>query len=86
VQADHAELAALEAAERSAALERRCHGGPSRAPPHLNGRFAGGIEILRYGGELHLASFCLADVELLLASDDNTAFAALKVEYADVLG
>ncbi len=86
VQADHAELAALEAAERSAARERRRYGGPSRAPPRLDGRFAEGVEVLRDGTELHLASFCLADVELCLAGDDDdAAFAALKVEYADVL-
>ncbi len=86
MQADHAELAALEAAERSAARERRRHGGPSRAPPRLDGRFAEGVEVLRDGTELHLASFCLADVELRLAGNDDAAFAALKVEYADVLG
>jgi hypothetical protein len=86
VQADHAELAALEAAERSAARERRRHGGPSPAPPRLDHRFAGGLEVLRDGTELHLASFCLADVELRFAGDDDAAFAALKVGYADVLG
>ena len=85
-QADQAELAALEAAERQAARERRRHGGPSRVAPRLDGRFAGGVEVLRDGTELHLASFCLADAELHLAGDDDAAFAALKVEYADVLG
>jgi hypothetical protein len=86
VQADYAELAALEVAERSSARERRRHGWPSRAPPLLDGRFAEGVEVLRDGTELHLASFCLADVELRLAGDDDVEFAALKVEYADVLG
>ena len=86
VHADHAELAALEAAERQAARERRRHGGPSRVAPPLDGRFVGGVEVLRDGTELHLASFCLADAELRLAGDDDPAFAALKVEYADVLG
>ncbi len=41
-QADHAELAALEAAERVVANERRRHGGPSRVAPPLAGRFVGG--------------------------------------------
>jgi hypothetical protein len=62
------------------------HGGPSRAPPCLDGYFAEGVEVLRDGTELHLASFCLADVELRLAGNDDAAFAALKVEYADMLG
>ncbi len=53
---------------------------------HLDGRFAEGIEALRDGTELHLASFHVADAELHLACDDDPDFAALKVEYADVLG
>ncbi len=65
---------------------RRRHDGPSRAPPRLDGRFAGGVEVLRNGTELHLASSCLAGVELRLAGDDDAAFAALKVEYADAVG
>ena len=85
-QADHAELAALEAAERQAARDRRRNGGPSRAAPPLAGRFAGGMEVLRDGTELHLASFCLADAELRLDRVDDPAFAALKAKYADVLG
>ena len=85
-QADHAELAALEAAAREAARARRRHGGPSRAAPPLAGRFVGGVEILRDGTELHLASFRLADAELRLEGSDDPAFAALKAEYADVLG
>ena len=84
--ADHADLAALEAADRQAARERRRHGGPSRAAPPLAGRFVDGVEILRDGTELHLASFCLADVELSLSGADHPAFTALKTEYADVLG
>ncbi len=44
------------------------------------------MEVLRDGTELHLAPFCLADAELRLAGDDDPTFAALKVEYADVLG
>jgi hypothetical protein len=35
---------------------------------------------------VHLASFCLADAELLLAGADDPAFTALKIQYADVLG
>ena len=81
--ADHADLAALEAADRQAARERRRHGGPSRAAPPLAGRFVDGVEMLRDGTELHLASFCLADVELSLSGADHPAFTALKTEYAD---
>ena len=58
VQADHAELAALEAAERQAARARRRHGGPNGRPPPHCGRCVGGVEILRDGTELHLTSFC----------------------------
>ena len=85
-QPDHAELAALEAAERQAARDRRRHGGPSRTAPPLDGRFAGGVEVLRDGTELYLASFGLADAELRLEGVDDPSFAALKTEYADVLG
>jgi hypothetical protein len=85
-QADHAELAALEAAARTAARERRRHGGPCRLAPSLAGRFVGGMEVLRDGTELHLASFCMVDAELRLEGADDPAFAALKAEYADVLG
>ncbi len=49
-------------------------------------RFADGVEVLKDGTELHLASFCLADAELRLEGADDQAFAALKVTYADVLG
>ena len=61
----------LEATERLAARERRRHGGPSRAPPALDGRFLEGVEVLRNGTELHLASFCLADAELRLTVSDG---------------
>jgi hypothetical protein len=44
------------------------------------------VEVLKDGTELHLASFSLADADLRLAGADDPAFAALKVEYADVLG
>jgi len=85
-EADHAELATLEAGERRAARERRRHGGPSRATTHLSGRFVDGVEMLRDGTELHLASFCLTDAELRLSGDDSPAFTTLKAQYADVLG
>ena len=85
-QADHAELAALEAAERQAAHARRRHGTPTCATPPLTGRFRDGVEVLRDGTELHLASFRLADAELRLGGADDPAFTALVAEYADVLG
>ncbi len=53
--ADHAELAAFEAGERQAARECRRHGGPSHAL-RLTDRFVDGMEVLRDGTELHLAS------------------------------
>jgi hypothetical protein len=83
---DHANLATVEAAERQAARERRRHGRPSSVVQFLDGCFAEGVEVLRYGTELHLALFNVADAELSLAGDDDPAFATLKVEYADVLG
>ena len=86
MQADHAELAAREAAERLAAHERRRHGRPDHPTPPLTARFVDGLEILRDGTELHLASFCLADAKLRLEGADNPAFASLTAEYADVLG
>jgi hypothetical protein len=46
-QADHAELAAVEAAAREAARERRSPDGRSRQS--LAGRFVGGTEVLRDG-------------------------------------
>ena len=57
-----------------------------QAAPPLEGRFAGGVEVLRDGTELHLAPFGLADAELPLEGVDDPSFAALKIEYADVLG
>ena len=83
---DQAELAALEAAARQAARTRRRRGGPSRVAPPVDGRFVDGVEVLRDGTELHLASFDMADAELRLTGADDPAFAALKAEYADVLG
>ena len=86
VRADHAELAAREAAERLAARERRRHGGPTHPAPPIADRFVDGLEILRDGTELHLASFRLADAELRLDGADDPAFTAVKTKYADVLG
>ena len=86
VHADHAALAAREETAWRTARARRRHGGPSRTPTSLTGRFVAGVEVLNDGTELHLASFGLADAELRLAGGDNPAFATLKAEYADVLG
>ena len=84
VHADHAELAAIEAATLLAARTRRRPGLPPE--PHYVGRFADGVEVLTDGTVLHLASFCLADAELRLEGADDPAFASLKAKYADVLG
>ena len=82
-QDSHAELAALEAAARQAASKRCRHSWPSRAAPHLPGRFINSVEVLRDGTELHLASFLLADAKLHL--EGSPAFSVLKAEYADLL-
>ena len=84
LHADHAALAATEAAVLLAARARR---RPGRPPdPAYPARFADGVERLTDGTVLHLASFCLADAELHLEGSDDPAFAALKARYADVLG
>jgi hypothetical protein len=84
LQADNAELAAVEAATAQAARARRHPGRPPE--PRCVGCFADGVEVLTDGTELHLASFCLADAELRLAGADDVSFAALKAKNADVLG
>ncbi len=84
LHAEHAELAAVEAATVQAARARRRSGLPPATS--CDGRFADGVEVLKDGTELHLVSFCLADAELRLEGADDPAFAALKVTYADVLG
>ncbi len=61
LHADHAELAAVEAATMQAARARRRPGRPPAT--RFVGRFADGVEVLKNGTELHLASFCLADAE-----------------------
>ncbi len=69
-------------------------GGPSAPPP---GRAKPGctaprqplhqwVEVLRYGTELHLASFGMVEAMLRPTGADDPAFAALKAEYATVLG
>jgi hypothetical protein len=45
-----------------------------------------GVEFLSDGTELHLASLRFIDTSLELTGVDHPAFAALKAEYADVLG
>ena len=75
---------ATEAAARQAARTRRRPGLPPE--PRCVGRFADGVEVLKDGTELHLASFCLADAELRLAGADDPAFTPLKSQYSDVLG
>jgi hypothetical protein len=84
VHADHAELAAVEAATRQAARARRRPGRPVES--QCIGRFADGVEVLKDGTEVHLASFCLADAELRLTGTDDPAFEMLKAKYAGVLG
>ena len=78
-----AEVARLDAAaeaRRARWVCRRC--GPT--PPPV--RFATGVELLSDGTELHLASVRFVDTSLDLQGSDHPAFAALKAEYADVLG
>jgi hypothetical protein len=84
VFAEHAELAAAEAVQLQAARARRRPGRPAELRPI--DLFATGMEVLKDGTELHLASFCLADAELHLTGADDPALAALKARYSDVLG
>ena len=44
------------------------------------------MEVLKAGTELHLASFCLADAELLLEGADDPMFATLKAQYCMLCG
>ena len=79
-------MATEAAAPQAAHLRRR----PGRTPESpCADRFTDGVEVLKDGTELHLASFCLADAELRLDSlegSDDPMFATLKAQYADVLG
>ena len=56
VEADHAALAAVEAAQLQAARARRRPGRP--VEPRPVDHFVTGMEVLTDGTELHLASFC----------------------------
>ena len=68
-------------------MAARARRRPGRPPdPRCGDHFADGVEVLKDGTELHLASFGLADAELRLVGTDVPAFAALKAKYADVLG
>ena len=70
-------LAAAEAAALQAARARRHPGPPLEA--QCDGRFTNGVEVLKDGSVLHIASFCLTDAELRLEGADDPAFAELKV-------
>ena len=76
------ELAAV-ARQRQERRELRRFGS---TPPAALPRFLNGIELLNDGTELHLASLRLVDTSLTLSGADHPAFAALKDEFADVLG
>ena len=72
IHANHTNLAALKSAQRQAAR--------ARLPPefHCADRFVdGGVEVLKDGTDLHLASFCLVDAELRLADAVDHAFKTL---------
>ena len=77
--------AELAEADRQRQL-RRTQRRSGRAPPPQLPRFVDGTEILDDGTVLHLASLRLADASLALEGQDHPAFAALKEEFADVLG
>ena len=49
--------------------------------PHCADRFVDGVEVLKDGTELHLATLCLAEAELRLTGTDDPAFAELKFKY-----
>jgi hypothetical protein len=79
LHAVHTELAAAEVATAQAARARR---RPGRPPvQRCISSFADGVEVLKDCTELHLASFCVADVELCLAGADDPAYSTLKVKY-----
>ena len=77
LQADHAELAALEATARQRGRIRRGLGGDTPC-------FSEGVEVLKDGTELHLASLG-PDAALRLNGRDNPAFKALQQKFKDVL-
>ena len=87
VGADHAELAALKAGHVEHRQAARARHRPGRPPdPTTTRRFADGVEVLKDGTEMHLASFCFEDLALHLACGDDPAFTAIKTKHADVLG
>jgi transposase InsO family protein len=77
--------AELVEADRQRQL-RRARRRAGLAPPPRIPRFVDGTELLDDGTVLHLASLRLADASLALEGTDHPAFAALKAEFADVLG
>ena len=77
LQADHAELAALEATARQRGRIRRGLGGDTPC-------FSEGVEVLKDGTELHLASLG-PDAALRLNGRDNPAFEPLQQKFKDVL-
>jgi len=82
-----APLGAAELAEEERhRLLRRARRRTGLAPPPPLPRFVDGIAMLDDGTELHLASLRFADASLAFEGQDHPAFAALKAEFADVLG
>jgi hypothetical protein len=65
---------------------RRARRRTGLAPPPQLPRFVDGTELLDDGTELHLASLRFVDASLAMEGQDHPAFAALKAEFADVLG
>jgi hypothetical protein len=65
---------------------RRARRRAGLAPPPRIPRFVDGTELLDDGTVLHVASLWLANASLALEGMDHPAFAALKAEFADVLG
>jgi hypothetical protein len=78
--AEVAHLDAAAQARRERWKRRRCGLDPAL------GRFTTGTERLTGGTELHLASLRFVDTSFNLQGADHPAFAALKSEFADVLG
>ena len=77
--------AELAAADRQCQLRRARRRAGIATPPPLQ-LFSDGTELLDDGTELHLASLRFTDASLALEGQDHPAFAALKADFADVLG
>ena len=77
LQADHADLATLEATARQRGRIRRGLGGDTPL-------FQEGVEVLQDGTELYLASLS-PDASLRLDGQDNPAFENLQQKFKDVL-